>query len=466
MSIQKFDVIVLGAGPGGYPAALRAAQRGKKVALIEERQWGGTCLHEGCIPSKALIAGARRFADVASLPQFGISVVSSSFDYERLVAHKNRVVEKMFGGLTQLLRAEKNLTLIQGRGALLSPKQVRVEGQNAAVLEAESIILATGSEPKKLSLLPVDGKVVLDSTGLLQRTTLPKKLVIVGGGIIGCEFASLYASFGVEVTIVELLPRILPGESEEISRALSQTFMKRGIKVEGNYRLNRAEIDEEGVRLHAEGRPSLQADLCLVAIGRSLRTERIGLEKAGIQTEAMGLIPVNQEMQTAVRGIYAVGDIASRWWLAHVATHQGLVAADHICGKKVRFSDQAIPSVIFTDPEIATVGMSLAKAREKGVEAKESYFSFGALGKAESIGKPEGFFRLVFDPKTGQILGAQAMGYEAGTLIGEMALAIANELTIECVAETIHAHPTLSEGWMEAALQAIGLPLHMRVAKR
>lgn len=464
--MQRFDVIVLGAGPGGYPAALRAAQRGKKVALIEEKQWGGTCLHEGCIPSKALIAGGRRFADIAALPQFGIQVSSPALDYAKLVAHKNRVVEKMFGGLTQLLRTEKNLTLIQGRGTLLSPKQVQVEGQNAGVLEAEALILATGSVPKTLSLLPVDGKVVVDSTGLLLRKSLPKKLVIVGGGIIGCEFASLYASFGVSVTIVELLSRILPGESEELSEGLSKAFLQRGIGLELNYRLHRAEIGEKGVRLHAEGRSSIEADLCLVAIGRSLRTEQIGLEKAGIQRDATGLIPVNQEMQSPVRGIYAVGDIASRWWLAHVATHQGLVAADHICGKKVRFSDRAIPSVIFTDPEIATVGLSLAKASENGLDAKESYFPFGALGKAESIGKTEGGVRLVFDPKTGQILGAQAMGYEAGTLIGEMALAIENELTMECIAETIHAHPTLSEGWMEAALQGIGLPLHLRPARR
>lgn len=466
MSAQRFDVIVLGAGPGGYPAALRAAQRGKKVALIEEKWWGGTCLHEGCIPSKALIAGGRRFADIATLPQFGIHVSSPTLDYEKLVAHKDRVVEKMFGGLTQLLRAEKNLTLIEGRGTLLSPKQVRVEGQKTLLLEAESLILATGSVPKKLPLLPVDGKVVVDSTGLLQRKSLPKKLVIVGGGIIGCEFASLYASLGVSVTIVELLPRILPGEPEEISQGLSRAFLQRGINLELHYQLHHAEVGAEGVRLHAEGRSSIEADLCLVAIGRSLRTEQIGLEKAGIQKDSTGLIPVSQEMQTAVRGVYAVGDIASRCWLAHVATHQGLVAADHICGKKVRFSDQAIPSVIFTDPEIATVGLSLTKAREKGLEAKESYFPFGALGKAESIGKADGFFRIVFDPKTGQILGAQAMGYEAGALIGEMALAIENELTMECVAETIHAHPTLSEGWMEAALQGIDLPLHMRPARR
>lgn len=460
MEQKKFDVAVLGAGPGGYPAAIRAAQLGKTVALIEAKELGGTCLNRGCIPSKALIAGAEFVGRLKEAAAFGVDIPIMEFHFQRLAQHKDDVVEKMRAGLTGLIAANK-IVLFRGVGKFVSPHEIKIQGQDNTSIIADKIVIATGSEPRNISAFPFDYERIHDSTSLLALTTLPKKILIIGGGVIGCEFASLYAHLGVDVTILELLPRIISTEAQEISQALTRAFNKKGIKIETGVKVQKIERTDTGVNVFVEGGKTFASDCCLVAVGRSLNTHNIGLDKVGVLVQDNGLVVVNEKMETTVDGIYAVGDIASKWWLAHVASHQGIVAAENACGKQARMFYHAIPSVIFTDPEIGTVGLSLEEAIKQGYQAKVGAFPFQALGKSQATLQTEGFAQIVVDEKTGQILGAQVIGYEAATLIAQMTLAMTNELTVECVAETIHAHPTISEAWGEAALMAEGLPIHL-----
>lgn len=459
MEHQTFDVIVLGGGPAGYPAAIRAAQRGKSVALIEAKEMGGTCLNRGCIPSKALIAGGEAWYRLRELKQFGIQINQASLEYNQLAQHKDQVVDRLRKGLEGLINANK-ITVFRGTGRLVSPREIQVNGKDNVLLTAPKIIIATGSEPKNIPAFPFDQVRIHDSTSLLALTTLPKSLVIIGGGIIGCEFASLYANLGVEVTIVELLPRILPMEAIEISQFLTKSFAKRGIKIETGAVVEKVERQEEGVQVHIQSGKTLQAEMALVSVGRTLNTKGIGLEQIGVEVQANGQVTVNEKMETTVPGIYAVGDIASKWWLAHVGSHQGIIAAENACGREARMSYTAVPSAIFTHPEIGTVGLSLEEAKKQGYVAKLGAFPFQALGKAQAILETEGFAQIVIDEKTGQILGAQVIGYEASTLISEMTVAIANELTLECITEAMHAHPTLGETWLETAYITEGLPVN------
>ncbi|MBA2368588.1 MAG: dihydrolipoyl dehydrogenase [Candidatus Protochlamydia sp.] len=465
MEKKKFDVIVLGGGPGGYPAAIRAASQGKSVALIEAKELGGTCLNRGCIPSKALIAGSEIVSRLKEAEEFGIHVENIQIDYARLSSHKDKVVGKMRRGLEGLIAAHP-ITLIRGFGELQSPTEIKIKGENAQTVIGGKIIIATGSEPRNMKAFPFDFERIHDSTSLLQMNALPKKLIVVGGGVIGCEFASLFATLKVEVTILELLPTILSTEAKEVAEALSKAFTKRGIQIEAGIKVTKIERDGNTVKVHVEGGRTFTADCCLVSVGRSLNTKGIGLEKAGVIVQENGMVQVNERMETSVDGIYAVGDIASKWWLAHVASHQGLVAADNACGKNAMMHYNAIPSVIFTHPEIATVGLSLEEATKQGFQAKAAPFPFQALGKSQAALETEGFAQVVVDGKTGQVLGAQVVGHDASVLIAEMTLAIANELTVECIAETIHAHPTLSEAWLESAFLAEGLPLHLPPKKK
>lgn len=461
MTRKKFDIAIIGGGPGGYPAAIRAAQLGKSVALVEANELGGTCLNRGCIPSKALIAGAEFASSLKHGPAFGFEIPSIQINYARLADHKDKVVDKMLSGLKGLIAANK-ITLFKGFGKLSSKNEIKIFGQDQSeTIEATKIILATGSEPRNIPAFPFDYQFIHDSTSLLAIRTLPKKLIIIGGGVIGCEFASLYAHLEVDVTILELMPRIIPTEAQEVSQALSQAFLKRGIKVETNVKVEKIEKTDSGIEAWLANGSAFSADCCLVSVGRKLNTSEIGLEKLGVLMLENGQIVVNERMESSIEGIYAVGDIASKWLLAHVASHQGIIAAENACGKAARMSYQAIPSVIFTDPEIGSVGLSLEEATKQGYKAKVGAFPFAALGKSQAALHTDGFAQIVIDQQSGQVLGAQVVGFEAATLISQMTQAIANELTIECISETIFAHPTLSEAWGEAALLAEGLPLHL-----
>lgn len=456
---QSFDVIVVGGGPGGYPAAIRAAQLGRTVALVELDSLGGTCLNRGCIPTKALIANADVLKGVRSARAFGIQVGDVSFDFSVMSKRKDAVVAKMLRGLEGLI-ASHAITVFRGRGKLTGPRQVKVIGENTALLNGKAIILATGSEPRNLAAFPFDGERIHSSTSILELTKLPESLVIVGGGVIGCEFASLYHALGVKVIILEALSSLLPMQPPEVIQAISSAFKKQGIEVHTGVSVKAITRTPTGIHVDLAQGPPIDAALALVAVGRARNTQDIGLEKAGVVTTASGEIATNERMETNVPGIYAVGDVTGNWWLAHVATHQGLVAADNACGQATTMHYHAVPAVTFTDPEIATVGLSLEEAKKAGYAAKVGAYPFSALGKSQAAGHSEGFAQIVIDQRTGQILGAQVVGYEASTLIASMGLAIANELTVECLIDTIHAHPTIAEAWLEAALIANETPLH------
>lgn len=458
-NIEKFDLAVIGAGPGGYPAAFTAAQKGLKVALIEANELGGTCLNRGCIPSKALIAAAETYHKMQDAKKFGITIEKHSLDYKELAKHKDTVVKKMRDGLQGLVQSN-GVTLFKGYGRFISPREIKITGEDNKVIYADKTIIATGSEPRNIPAFPCDHERILDSTSLLAITQLPKSLVIIGGGVIGCEFASLYHTLGVEVTILELLPSIIPTESKILREALTKTFEKRGIKIRTGVKVTKIERTANGVKVILENGEPVEAEIALVSVGRSMNTSDIGLDKAGVVTEPQGTIAVNDKMETNVDGIYAIGDLVGRLWLAHVASHQGIIAARNAMGQKASMHYNAIPAIIFTRPEVASVGLSLEDAQKQGYDAVTGTFPFDALGKAQAAGDTEGFAQVVIDKKTHQILGAQVIGHEASSLIAEMTAAIANELTAECIAETIHAHPTIAEAWHEAILNALETPIN------
>ena len=463
---QRYDVAVIGGGPGGYPAAIKAAQLGLKTALIEEKELGGTCLNRGCIPSKALIANARKWQHMRRAADYGIEIDGKvSFNYGKMAQQKDRAVGKVRGGLASLID-RNGISRFRGFGKFLSPREIKINGPDSAIIEAERVIIATGSEPRNVAAFPCDHERIYDSTSLLGITELPESLVIIGGGIIGMEFASLYNTFGVKVTVLEMMPSILPMEPTSVSAILAEISKKRGIDIRTSVVVESVTPHDHGVVVRLNDGTTIEAERALISVGRRLNSDKIGLEKIGVLVDEQGIVKVDATMETTVPGIYAVGDIASRWWLAHVATHQGIVAATNAAGGSARMHYNAVPSVIFTDPEVGTVGYSLEEAIKQGYDATIGGFPFHALGKAQATGDTEGFAQVVIDKETRQVLGAQVVGHEAGTLIAEMAIAITNEMTVESITETIHAHPTLAEIWLEAALMANDSPLHLPPEKK
>lgn len=352
---RKFKVAVIGGGPGGYVAAIQAAQSGASVALIEAEDMGGTCLNWGCIPTKTLLAGAEVFHKMKNAQNFGIYCDNITFDFAKMKTRKDEVILKIRKSLEGLIASNK-ITIIRGFGQLESPTHIKILGQENEIIEAENIIIATGSRPKKIASLPFDYEKVHDSSSMLEITKLPKKIAIIGGGVIGCEFASLYREFGVEVVILEALGSILPLEAKAVSQALTLAFTKKGIKCLTNVFVERIEHLEEGLKIHIKDQESLTCDEALVAIGRDLNTSGIGLEKAGVLTDEKGAIIVDNKMQTTTPNIYAIGDITAKVMLAHVASHQGIVAAKNAIGQNVTMHYSAVPNVIFTHPEVAIVG--------------------------------------------------------------------------------------------------------------
>ncbi len=460
MAPQKFDCIIVGSGPGGYVAAIRAAQKGLKTALVEVQEMGGTCLNRGCIPSKALISNAEVLNKVKHASKYGIDVGAISFDYSKMKERKDSVVNRIRKGLEGLI-ASNQITVFNGFGKFLSPHEIKVTGNTEAILEGRSIILATGSEPKEIPSMPFDGIRIHDSTSLLNLTQLPKKLLIVGGGVIGCEFACLHNALGVDVTMIELLPMILATEGKNISSVMTAALKKQGIKIQTDTVVEKIEAHADKAITYLANGEKIEADIALVSVGRTYNTDLIGIENAGVILNSDGSVPVNDKMQTNVPHIFAIGDITAKWLLAHVASHQGMIAADNAAGISNKMHYNAVPSVIFTTPEVGTIGYTLEEAIKEGYDAKLGKFPFQALGKSQASLETEGFAQVVIDKSTGQLLGAQVVGYGAATLIAEMGVAISNELTVDSISATIHAHPTIAEAWMEAAFAAEGLALHM-----
>lgn len=465
MEKKLFDIAVIGAGPGGYVAAIRAALLGKKVALIEKNHLGGTCLNDGCIPTKTLIASAHMLHQIKRAADFGIQIGSVDFNYKKMVDRKQSVIEKMRKGLDGLIRSH-GISVFQGKGEFVSPKEIKVSGTDNLLLQVDHVILATGSAPLDIQALPVDGTSVFDSTSILNLDRLPKKIAIVGGGYIGCEFASLFRELGVEVALIEALPSILSTQGSFICETMTKAFLKQGIEVLTSTFTDRIEKTNDGVTVHLKGKPPIAADIALIAIGRKIVSDTLCLEKAGLAANEKGMIEVNDEMKTSVDHIYAIGDLTGKALLAHVASHQGIVAALNICGQKTKMHYDSVPSVVFTHPEIATVGLTVEMATARGLNIAVGKFPFQALGKAVASMDTDGFAQIITEKSSGRILGAQVIGHDASSLIAEMALAIAHELTIECITETIHAHPTLPEAWLEASFVALDTPIHLPPSKK
>lgn len=460
MSERKMhDVAVIGSGPAGYVAAIKAAQMGKSVALIEKDLLGGCCLNVGCIPTKTLLANASVLHNIKRAADFGIATGPIAIHYDKMKARKDQVISKIRTSLEGLIKSNK-ITIYRGNAEFESPHLLKITGHDNLYLQSEKIIIATGSVPLDIKAFPCDHERILNSTSILELTYVPKTLAIVGGGYIGCEFAALFAELGSKVTILEALPTILTAQGPTIAQFMTKSFTARGVDIQTNVAVKSIENKKNHVHITLADGKTMDAELALISVGRKVYTDGLMLEKAGLKLADKGFIAVNDRMETEVRGIYAIGDVTGKWMLAHVGSHQGIVAASNAAGVEMKIHYEAVPAVVFTSPEIATVGLTLEQALQAGYQATAGSFPFMALAKSQGAMETEGFAQVISDKKTGQILGAIVIGHEASNLIAEMALAIQNELTLESVIETIHAHPTLSEAWHEAALVANDTPVH------
>jgi len=464
VAAQRFDVVVVGTGPGGYVAAIRCAQLGLSVAAIEDDRPGGVCLNWGCIPTKALLRNAEIVGLFQRAEEFGVTVGKWTADYAQAVQRSRRVADRMAKGVEFLFRKNK-ITLVPGTGTLQARNVVEVKGKDGAqTLEAKAIILATGSEPRSLPGVTIDEKQVISSNGAVRIEATPASLIVIGAGAVGMEFADVYGAYGVPVTVLEALPRVLPIEDEEVSALLARVFSRRGMTIRTGVRVQKVSPGKAGltVEIEAEGKAErLEAEQVLMAVGRASRTKGLGLEALGVASER-GLVTVGPTMETSVKGIFAVGDMTGRQMLAHKAMAEGVVAAEAIAGRSPRPVDyDNVPSCTYCRPQVASIGLSEAKARTNGREIAVGRFPFTANGKAVALGETEGFLKVVADKRTGEILGVHIVGSEATEMIHEFAVGRTLEATLEEIIHTIHAHPTLSEAALEATLAALGQAIHI-----
>jgi dihydrolipoamide dehydrogenase len=457
--MKEFDVAIIGGGPGGYVAAIRGSQLGAKICLVERDKLGGTCLNRGCIPTKALYASAKAYSSARKANKFGIHTGDISFDINIAVSRKNSVVKRLVNGVESLLKAH-GVEKITGEGFIESPGRIRVKKSDGEEgINARNIIIAAGSEPAIIPAFNIDRKDILTSTEILDLETVPKSLLIIGGGVIGCEFANIFAEYGSKVILIELLPTILSTEERHISQLITRRFRGKGIEIYTETSVDRIEKAEGGIKtVLSDGREFL-AEKVLVSIGRSFNTLGLGLEGLGIETEN-GCIPVDEKMETNINGIYAVGDVVGGMLFAHVASSEGIVAVSNALGKDKRMDYSAIPSFIFTDPEVAGVGMKEAEAKEKGIDIKVGRFPYAANGKALCMDEEEGYVKVIADTATDRVIGCSIIGANATDLIGEATLAMKAGLKTRDIVETVHAHPTLSEITMEALEDVHGMAIH------
>jgi dihydrolipoamide dehydrogenase len=455
----RADVVVLGAGPGGYTAAFRAADLGLRVVLVEPGETlGGVCLNVGCIPSKALLHVAAVIEEARALDGAGVSLGAPRIDLEKLRAHKERVVGRLTGGLAKLA-ADRGVEVVRGRGRFTGAHELLVEGEDARRLTFGHAIVAVGSEPVRLPGLPDDPR-IMDSTAALELPEVPGRLLVIGGGIIGLEMATVYQALGSRVTIVELLDRIMAEADRDLVRPLEKRLRERSEAVYLETRVAGAEAGNDGIRVRLEGEDApggaLVFDRVLVAVGRRALGDRIGAERAGVRVGEGGVIPVDRTLRTNVPHVYAIGDVTGPPLLAHRATHQGRVAAEVIAGRRVAFDARAVPSVAYTDPEVAWTGLSEAQAKAEGIAVRKAVFPWSASGRALGSGRSEGHSKLLFSAEDGRLLGAGIVGRNAGELISEATLALELGADAEDIALTIHPHPTLSETVAFAAELAAG----------
>lgn len=461
--MSEFDVVVLGAGPGGYGSAIRCAQLGLKTAIVESREFGGTCLNRGCIPTKALLQSAESYEGALNADVFGVSVQQVSFDYQKFAKRKTAIVDRMNQSVEKMVKSY-GVTVFKGFGRLRDRNTIRIEGGTEAEIRAEHIILATGSEPACLPIPGSDGPLVLDSDDVLASNHCHDSYVVIGGGVIGVEFASLFSSLGKEVTILELLPEILLPMDHELRQILVQIMRRKGVRIKTSVRVERIEADEanhtvsvyysDGENIH-----TVTAAACILCVGRKPATKDIGLEAAGVKTEK-GFVSIDSECRTNIPHIFAIGDMTGKVQLAHVAASQGLVAAANCAGQHKRMRYDRVPSCVYTHPEWASVGMNEKEAEEAGYLVKCGRYNLAGNGKAVTMEASRGMVKLVTDARTRAILGAQILAPRATDMIAEIVVAMQAEATLGELADSIHPHPTISEIIMEAAHDVEGLSVN------
>ncbi len=453
---MKYDVIVIGSGPGGYVAAIRCAQLGLKTACVEKGPLGGTCLNVGCIPSKALLHSSELFYKLTHhLPQHGVNIENPSYDFPKMMERKENVVKGFNQGVGALFQKNK-IDHLKGLGKIKSPGIVSVDGKD---YEAANIIIATGSEPISLPFLPIDEKRVITSTGALSLQSVPRRLVVIGAGVIGVELGSVYSRLGSEVTFLEFLPKICPTLDDAISKAFQQILEKQGMTFHLSTKVTAAEISSDKITLKTE-QGTFEADVVLCCIGRRPFTQDLSLESAGISLTEKGFIPINSRFQTSVPNIYAIGDVVDGPMLAHKASEEGIAVAELIAGENPSIDYMAIPSVVYTDPEVAAVGFTEKEAKEKGFTVKTGTFPFKINSRAQCTGEDQGMVKIIADKDSDTLLGIHIIGAHASEIIAEAVLAIEKKLKTTELANTPHAHPTLSEALKEAALGVLGRPIH------
>ena len=464
-------IIIIGAGPGGYVAAIRAAQLGARVTVVENQALGGVCLNWGCIPSKALLSVVELGDKAKKATDFGLTLQGAvGYDLARMVARKNKVVDGLVKGIATLFKTW-GIQHIEGTGEIVENRTVKIAKRDGTEerLEGEAIIIATGSSWPNLPMFPIDGRQIITSKEALDTTSIPDSLLIVGGGVEGCEFAALYSGMGTQVTVIELLPHILPLEDEEMSSMMARELTKRGVTIQTGTTVEKIERGGAGVKAILKDGTGLEAEKLLVSVGRGFNTKGIGLEKVGVQLGRRGEILVNSRMETNVPGIYAIGDVVGKAMLAHVASAQGKVAVENVLEHPREIDYRVVPAGIFTLPEIGRVGLTERQAREEAqahgdnpeTAIKVGRFRYAGLGKAQGTGDTTGLFKIVSDTKTDEILGAHIMGAHATDVVHEIALAMQLRAKVSDIAEMIHAHPTFSEGIMESAEDVDGKAIHL-----
>jgi dihydrolipoamide dehydrogenase len=462
---QQADVVVLGAGPAGYVCAIRLAQLGKKVTVVERGELGGVCLNVGCIPSKALIYAGTMFEKLNHASDIGIEVSGAKVNMPKLIEWKGTVVKKLTGGVGSLLKAN-GCSVIAGEAKFTGPKSMEVKTKDGTVnVTYNQCVIATGSRPARLPGFDVDQERIVDSTGALAQTKLPKTMLCIGGGYIGLELGTFYAKVGTKVTVVEAMPNLLSGVDPDLTKVVQKHLEKLGVKLKIGVGVKSQKTAKTasgtGTEVTFADGSKETYDIVLVTIGRTPNSDNLGFEKAGLKPDAKGFLTVDAQRRTSVPHLYAIGDIAGQPLLAHKGSKEGIVAAEAIAGMKTTYDVVAMPAVIFTDPEIATVGLTEAEARSKGIDVKVGLFPMAANGRALSVNEPDGFVKMIGDAKTGRLLGVHIVGAEASNLISECALALEMGAMVEDVALTVHPHPTLPETLMEAAEATLGHAIHI-----
>ena len=452
-----FDVAILGGGMGGYPAAIRASQLGLRVALVEGGKLGGTCLHIGCIPTKALLESSELYHRVAARgAEFGLKAEVVGYDYPAIAARRDAVVGQLYKGVQYLMKKNK-IEVVQARGRIRDRNTIEADGK---LVKAKNLIVATGSTVKTLPGIALDGEYIVSSDNAVLATSVPESICIIGAGAVGVEFATFYNQLGVKVTLLEALDRVVPLEDEDVSKELLAAFKKAGIDCRLGVKVSGAKKARDGVSVETD-QGEVWAKQLLVAVGRAAVSEDLGLEQAGVQTHPNGFIKVDEWMRTSADGIHAIGDVIGGFLLAHAASHEGIVAAEDISGQRLAPMDQnLITRCTYSHPQIASVGLTEKQAREKGLEVKVGKFPFSAIGRAQIHGETGGFVKIVADAKTGQLLGTHIIGDSATELIAEPALTQLFQGDAWELGRNIHPHPTLSEAVMEAAMAVDGHAIH------